>query len=66
MLCLLYLLMWHLTSWTIQVITLVIQVLCLAWGGKVPIILDSLLYAGTSVRHCVAPTNIVSSLNSSH
>ena len=34
--------------------------------GKVPVILDSLLYTGTSVCRRVAPTNIVSSLSSSH
>ena len=34
--------------------------------GRIPVILDSLLYAGTSICHRVAPTNIVSSLISSH
>ena len=34
--------------------------------GRVLVILDSLLYSGTSVRHQVAPTNIVSSLSRIH
>ena len=64
--CLMHLLIWRLTSWTVLVITLVIKVFCMASEGRVPVILDSLLYAGTSVRRWVAPTIIVSSLISSH
>ena len=64
--CLMNLLIWCMTSRTVTVITLVINVFCMASVGKVPVILDSLPYSGTSVRCWVAPTNIVSSLFSSH